>query len=78
LLFIRSNNGLSGNATSILNDVDEDSWWVDLVQALWRRNGKKIGILRQLVHLLAQIKDLRRQNPNNPHIEVILQYYNTF
>ena len=39
------------------------------------RNGKQFGVLRLAVDLLAQTEELRRRNPNNPHIEVMLQYY---
>ena len=38
-------------------------------------NGKQFGVLRQAVDLLAQTKELGRRYPNNPHIEVMLQYY---
>ena len=38
-------------------------------------NGKQFGVLRQAVDLLAQTEESRRRNPNNPHIEVMLQYY---
>ena len=64
-----------GNATNILNGVDFSSWWVGKMQAMRQCNGKQFGILRQVVDLLAQAKELGRRNPNNPHIEVMLQYY---
>ena len=38
-------------------------------------NGKQFGVLRQEVNLLARKEELRRRNPNIPHIEVTLQYY---
>jgi hypothetical protein len=40
-----------------------------------RRNGKQFGVLRHAVDLLARTEELGRRNPNNPHIEVMLQYY---
>ena len=64
-----------GNATDILNGVDSSSWWVSRVQTMRRRNGKQFGVLRQAVDLLARREELGRRNPNNPHIEVMLQYY---
>jgi hypothetical protein len=67
-----------GNATNILNGVDSSSWWVGRVQAMRRRNGKQFGVLRQAVDLLARTKESRRRNPNNPHIEVMLQYYRKY
>jgi hypothetical protein len=33
------------------------------------------GVLRHAVDLLAQREEARRENPNNPHIEVMLQYH---
>ena len=65
----------AGNATNILSGVDEGSWWVGRVQALRRRNGHQFGVLRQAVDLLARTEESGRRNPNNPHIEVMLQYY---
>ena len=65
----------AGNATNILNGVDEGSWWVGRVQAMRRRNGKQFGVLRQAVDLLARTEESGRRNPNNPHIEVMLQYF---
>ena len=38
-------------------------------------NEKQFGVLRQAVDLLARMEELGRRNPNNPHIEVMLQYY---
>jgi hypothetical protein len=43
-----------------------------------RRNGKQFGVLRQAVDLLAQTEESGRRNPNNPHIEVMLQYYRNY
>ena len=63
-----------GIATNILNIVDFSSWWVDRVHAMRRHNGKQFGVLKQAVDLLAQTKKSGRRNPNNPHIEVMLQY----
>ena len=40
-----------------------------------RRNGKQYGVLRQANDLLARTEESGRRNPNNPHIEVMLQYY---
>ena len=65
----------AGNATNIMNGVYEGSWWVGRVQAMRRRNGKQFGVLRQAVDLLARTEESGRRNPNNPHIEVMLQYY---
>jgi hypothetical protein len=65
----------AGNATNILNEVDEGSWWVGRVQAMRHRNGKQFGVLRHAVDLLARTEESRRRNPNNPHIEVMLQYF---
>ena len=64
-----------GNATNILNRVYFNSWWVDRVQAMRRRNGKQFGVLRQPVDLLSRMEESRRKYSNNPHIEVMLQYY---
>ncbi len=36
---------------------------------------KQFGVLRQAVDLLSRTEESRRRNPNNPHIEVMLQYY---
>ena len=62
-------------ATNILNAVDEAAWWVGRVQAMKRRNGRQFGVLRQLVDLLARMEENGKQNPHNPHIEIMLQYY---
>jgi hypothetical protein len=43
-----------------------------------RRNGKQFGVLSQAVDLLARTKESGRRNPNNPHIEVMLQYYRKY
>jgi hypothetical protein len=48
------------------------------VQAMRRRNGKQFGALRQAVDLLARTEESGRRNPNNPHIEVMLQYYRKY
>jgi hypothetical protein len=48
------------------------------VQAMRRRNGKQFGVLRQAVDLVAQTEESWRRNPNNPHIEVMLQYYRKY
>jgi hypothetical protein len=38
-------------------------------------NGKQFGVLRQAVDNLVQMEESGRRSPNNPHIEVMLQYY---
>jgi hypothetical protein len=43
-----------------------------------RRNGKQFGVLRQAVDILARTEESWRRNPNNPHIEVMLQYYRKY
>lgn len=48
------------------------------MQAMRRRNGKQFGVLRQAVDLLARTEESGRRNPNNPHIEVMLQYYRKY
>ena len=40
-------------------------------------NEKQFGVLRQAVDLPAQTEESGRRNPNNPRIEVILQYCRT-
>ena len=64
-----------GSAINILNGVDTSSWWVGRVQSMRWHNGKQFGVLRQAVDLLAWMKELGWRNPNNPYIEVMLQYY---
>jgi hypothetical protein len=62
------------NATNISNEVDAiHGGWVGCTMR--RRNRKQFGVLRQTVDLLAQAEESRRRNPNNPHIEVVLQYH---
>jgi hypothetical protein len=39
---------------------------------------EKIWVLRQAVDLLAQMEESGRRNPNNPHIVVMLQYYEKY
>jgi len=39
------------------------------------RNGGQFGILRQPVDLLARMEENGKSKPQNPHIEVLLQYY---
>ena len=48
------------------------------VQAMWWCNRKQFGVLRQVVDLLARAEESGRRNPNNPHIEVMLQYYRKY
>jgi hypothetical protein len=48
------------------------------VQAMRRRNGKQFGVLRQPVDLLARLEDRGRRTNQNPHIEVMLQYYRKY
>jgi hypothetical protein len=38
-------------------------------------NEKQFGVLGQTVDLLARAEESGRRDPNNPHIEVILQYH---
>ncbi|KAG0572953.1 hypothetical protein KC19_VG137300 [Ceratodon purpureus] len=40
-----------------------------------RRNGKQFGVLRQPVDLIARLEESGKRNIQNPHIEVMLQYY---
>ena len=37
---------------------------------------EQFGVLKHAVYLLARTEELRRKNPNSPHIEVMLQYLN--
>jgi hypothetical protein len=48
------------------------------VQAMRWRDGKQFGVLGQAVDLLARTEESRRRNPNNPLIEVMLQYYRKY
>ena len=66
------------NATKILDILDATSWWVGRVQGMRWHNEKQFGVLRQAVDLLARMEESGRRNPNNPHIEVMLQYYRKY
>ena len=43
-----------------------------------RHIGKQFGLPRQAFDLLAQMDEFGRKNLNNPHIEVMLQYYRKY
>ncbi|KAG0596727.1 hypothetical protein M758_UG279900 [Ceratodon purpureus] len=43
-----------------------------------RRNGKQFGVLCQPVDLLARVEENGYRHPQNPHIEVMLQYYRKY
>ena len=64
--------------TNCLRAVDEGVCWLGRVQAMRRRNGKQFGVLRQPVDLLARLEDRGRRTNQNPHIEVMLQYYRKY
>ena len=48
---------------------------VGRVQAMLQLNVKQYGVLRQTIDLFARTMESWRGNPNNPHIQVLLQYY---
>ena len=64
--------------TNCLRAVDEGVCWLGRVQAMRRRNGKQFGVLRQPMDLLARLEDRGRRTNQNPHIEVMLQYYRKY
>ena len=48
------------------------------MQVVRQRSGKQFRVLRHTVDLVVRMEESGRKNPNNPHIEVMLQYYTEY
>lgn len=68
--------GKSGRATSVLQGVDNDTWWVGHIQKKQRRaGGSSQGSLKQRVDLAnREVPTGRKTNPITS-TEIVLQYY---
>ena len=66
----------SGAATSVLQGVDEGTWWVGRIQKMQRRaGGRSWGSLKQPVDLANRDVSTSRNVNLPPTIQVILHYY---